>query len=377
MATYKVIQDIEAEDKFLGPLTLKQFVFGAAGLFFGYLSVYAITQNAAFLLVVFLPPGALGLFLAIPWSREQPTEVWVLAKLRFRIKPRSRVWDQAGLEELVTITAPKKIEVTRTDGLNQAEVQSRLKALADTIDTRGWATKNIGLNDGMPAGNDRLITPSMMPREVPEIDIDSYDDVMDPDTTVSENFGYMMQSSSDTLRRQSLEKMERIRRGESLESVQQPVVNFTPPAADGSPQNSPYGSPDQQLSRQLRNNRNAGDLVNSNLRTLPTTSLSTPVLGGVSHSYLNPVPAGPPVPLQPAAAQDPAADNSTTDASRAVIDDDIVDVTPVEEPQAEMTKPANPAILELAHNNDLDIATIARQAKRDDPGENEVVISLR
>ncbi len=377
MATYKVIQDIEAEDKFLGPLTLKQFVFGAAGLFFGYLSVYAITQNVSFLLAVFLPPAALGLFLAIPWSREQPTEVWVLAKLRFKIKPRSRIWDQAGLEELVTVTAPKKIEVTRTDGLNQDEVQSRLKALADTIDTRGWATKNIGLNDRIPADNDRLIAPSMMPREVPEIDLESYDDVMDADTTVSENFGYMMQSSSDTLRRESLEKMERVRRGEPVDAAQRPVVNFTPPVADGSPQNGSNNSGDQQLSQQLRNNRSAGDLVNSNLRTLPTISSGSSTSGGVNHNYLNPAPPVQPPVVQPAVTEDPVADAPPVDMTTTIIDDDIDDVTPVEEPQAEMTRAANPAILELAHNNDLDIATIARQAKRDDPDENEVVISLR
>ena len=27
MATYKVIQDIEAEDKLIGPLTLRQFIY--------------------------------------------------------------------------------------------------------------------------------------------------------------------------------------------------------------------------------------------------------------------------------------------------------------------------------------------------------------
>ena len=34
MATYKVIQDIEAEDKFAGPFTLKQLVFGMCGIGF-------------------------------------------------------------------------------------------------------------------------------------------------------------------------------------------------------------------------------------------------------------------------------------------------------------------------------------------------------
>ena len=110
MATYKVIQDIEAEDKFLGPLTLKQFIFAAGGAVFGYLSFLSVMKGAPFLLAVFVPPMLLGLFLAIPWSSEQSTEIWVLAKLRFLFKPKSRIWDQTGLEELVTVTVPKKEE---------------------------------------------------------------------------------------------------------------------------------------------------------------------------------------------------------------------------------------------------------------------------
>ena len=45
MAVYKVIQDIEAEDKLLGPLTLKQFIFAviAAGFVFAaYLLVKSV-----------------------------------------------------------------------------------------------------------------------------------------------------------------------------------------------------------------------------------------------------------------------------------------------------------------------------------------------
>ena len=49
MATYKVIQDIEAEDKFLGPLTLKQFIFGAGGAFFAWLNFFAFTRGQTWL----------------------------------------------------------------------------------------------------------------------------------------------------------------------------------------------------------------------------------------------------------------------------------------------------------------------------------------
>ncbi|MGI9027563.1 MAG: PrgI family protein, partial [Candidatus Saccharimonadales bacterium] len=344
---------------FLGPLTLKQFIFGASAIFFGYLGVYAVTQGAAFLLTVFAPPTLLGLFLAIPWNKDQPTEVWVLAKIRFRVKPRSRIWDQAGLEELVTITVPKVIEISKTDGLNQAEVQSRLKALADTIDTRGWATKNAGLNDHLPVLGDRLVSPSMIPRPVPEIDVSSYRDVLDVDTAVSENFTQMMQTSSQDQRRHSLEKMDRVRQGESIGSVQQPTINFTPPVAVGQPAPAvPYTSAEQALSYQLREQRDAGALVNSHMRTLSTH------------------PAGELITAEPAKKLSVAAQPASTQSSSAT--DDVTAVEePVKEAQAPMTKVANPAILDLAQNNDLDIATLARQAKRNDSDEDEVVITLR
>jgi hypothetical protein len=40
-----------------------------------------------------------------------------------------------------------------------------------------------------------------------------------------------------------------------------------------------------------------------------------------------------------------------------------------------MTTPVRPDIIDLARNNDLNVATIARQANQSDD-ENEVVISL-
>ena len=52
----------------------------------------------------------------------------------------------------------------------------------------------------------------------------------------------------------------------------------------------------------------------------------------------------------------------------------IVDVP---QAQAAMTTSPDPGILNLSQNNDLDIATLARQAKRNDQSDNEVVVSLR
>ncbi|MFO0781963.1 MAG: PrgI family protein, partial [Candidatus Saccharimonadales bacterium] len=71
MATYKLIQDIEAEDHILGPLSFRQFVFALIAVFFGYMSFIVITKHLAILALVFLPPALFFGFFALPFGRDQ------------------------------------------------------------------------------------------------------------------------------------------------------------------------------------------------------------------------------------------------------------------------------------------------------------------
>ena len=157
MATYKLIQDIEAEDHVLGPLSFRQFVFALIAVFFGYMTFIVITKHVAVLALLFAPPALFFGFFALPFGRDQPTEIWALAVLRYWLKPRKRVWDQSGMKELVTINVPKKVEHIYTDGLSQTEVKSRLNALANTLDSRGWAVKNVNAAEpAIVSNSDRL-----------------------------------------------------------------------------------------------------------------------------------------------------------------------------------------------------------------------------
>jgi hypothetical protein len=335
MATYKVIQDIEAEDKFVGPLTLKQFIFAAAAVLFGYLSIFALTKQAPFLLIVFVPPMLLGAFLAIPWSKDQSTEIWVLAKIRFYFKPKKRIWNQSGFQELVTVTAPKKIDHQFTNNLSENEVTSRLEALAATIDSRGWAIKNATLADALSSvTSDRLVNPTILPQQVPTLDVRGVPDVMDSEESViAANFDHMIETSEEMRKSQQLEKMDRIRHGEPLDSIKQPEIRFTPPPAA-----SPVLSADeQQLSAQLRQRSTMGDAATSHLHILPLSG-----------------------------------QKSVNTTAASTDDDDDAQKT-----QASMTATPRPGILDLSRNDDLSVATIARQAKRDQENDNEVVVSLR
>src|SRR6202167_364448 len=98
MATYKVIQDIEAEDKLVGPLTLRQFIYAGIAALSGYLGFLTASKGAPFMLGVFAPITFVCGFFAFPWGKDQPTEVWALAKIRFFLKPRRRIWDQTGAQ---------------------------------------------------------------------------------------------------------------------------------------------------------------------------------------------------------------------------------------------------------------------------------------
>ncbi|MGH7234583.1 MAG: PrgI family protein, partial [Candidatus Saccharimonadales bacterium] len=181
---YKLIQDIEAEDHILGPLTLRQFIYGLIAGFLYYICFILITKHIAFLLLVFLPVALFLSFLAFPFKRDQPTEVWALAKLHFILKPKRRIWSQSGIKELVTITAPKKVDQHVTNHLSATEIQNRLQTLALTIDTRGWATKNVSEVPDSPNSkynedSDRLISPGSIPKPVPDYDVSTEADMFD------------------------------------------------------------------------------------------------------------------------------------------------------------------------------------------------------
>lgn len=365
MATYKVLQDIEAEDKLVGPLTLWQFIYaGGAALMF-YLSFVVAAKGAPFLMVVFLPPGLFCAFFAIPWSREQSTDVWALAKIRFYLKPRKRIWNQSGVKELVTVTAPKRIEKVYTDGLSQVEVRSRLNALASTVDSRGWVIKNVNVNlntqtnDISAMQSDRLVDVSMMPQEVSNIDITASDDMLDvANNPVAQQFDAMIAESSAAHRQRVVSQLN----SPAPDTVQPADYWFlnqpTPPTGGKAPADAVYQKPQVVYPGISSDDTPAAvpaaeptDAEKALMAQIKEHNQSFPG----AHSHLKTIhPLGTEPPATPTAAP-----------------------TTMQPPQiAQAVTPApDPAKMELARNNDLNISTIARLANEKEPPD-EVVISL-
>lgn len=140
MAQYKVPQDVEADDKLIGPFSFRQFI---------YLVVTAALGGIGFLLfrvfplLVIIPAPFMIFFviLALPIKKDQPMETYLSAVVSFYMKPRTRLWTPGQGETTIVITAPKKTDEVRTKGLSEEEAVHRLSFLADIVDTEGYAIK--------------------------------------------------------------------------------------------------------------------------------------------------------------------------------------------------------------------------------------------
>ncbi len=146
MAVYKVPQDVEADDKLLGPFTFRQFIYlivVAMAVGIGYV----LSQIFVGLVVIVLPVIIFFGVLALPLKKDQPMEAYLGALISFHfLKPRKRLWQPDGLDALVEITAPKSDNETRTKDLSQEEARARLSYLTDIVESDGWAVRGIGVS---------------------------------------------------------------------------------------------------------------------------------------------------------------------------------------------------------------------------------------
>lgn len=254
MATYKVPQDVEAEDKLLGPLTFKQFIFmliaGGGGLL-----AWLMWQVHPFLVVLPLPIVVIFGGLAVFRREDQPMERYLLSFFNFLLRPRQRVWNTEGYYEHLVLTKPKKQEETPLKQ-DVHEVHGQLEKLAQTVDTRGWAAKRPELTvpDANPAigasGDDRLFRPdeSQDPAEVHE-----REDIMSEENPEGMQLDNLLHEQTRKRREQVMENVRRQARGQTPaegETVPQASEQPTPaevpaaaPAAEASesPPSQPAG----------------------------------------------------------------------------------------------------------------------------------------
>lgn len=335
MAVYKVPQDVEAEDKLIGPFSFRQFIYLIIALVSIALA-WGLSQLFLPLAVVPLPLIIFFGALALPLRKDQPMEIYLAAVVSFYLKPRKRLWQPDGIQSLVEITAPKTIEVQRAKAITETEAERRLSYLADIVDTGGWSVRGV---EAAPVN-------SMQADAF--YDAQQAEDILDNNAGVARSFDTMI-SQSDAKRRQ--EMVDRMRQ----QPAPQPQIPAVPdPYATLAP--SPSNEPDPQVTFNPYPTSMQQAVVN------PLGSQPAPQ----PQAQFQPTPTPTPIIQQPAPIQQ---------QPQPVQQQTIAPTT--------SEKPISPDIINLANNPDLSIETIAHEANRIHQKEeerlpdDEVVISLR
>ena len=150
MAQYKVPQDVEADDKLIGPFSFRQFVYLL--IVAGLIAIAILLANVFFLLAI-IPVPFILLFgaLALPLRKDQPMETYLSALVSYYLKPRKRIWTPGQRESTILITAPKVVEAPRTRNISGEEATHRLSFLADIVDTQGQSIQENSVRDDFVA----------------------------------------------------------------------------------------------------------------------------------------------------------------------------------------------------------------------------------
>ncbi len=134
MTQYQVPQFIDIEDRIIGPLTLKQFLYLAfAG---AILFVLWFILNFYFWLVLAIPIIALSSAFAFLKINDRPFVYFFLSFINYYLKPKLYIFSAAHLETKRECPAKAPEETVASKVPPQKVTRSKLKELALSLDTR-------------------------------------------------------------------------------------------------------------------------------------------------------------------------------------------------------------------------------------------------
>ena len=325
MAEYKVAQDVEAEDKLIGPFSFRQFI---------YLIIAAVAVALAWglgqifigLAIIPLPVIIFFTVLALPLRKDQPMEIYVAAIISYRLKPHKRIWSPDGIESLIEITVPKAVDEHLTKDLSQMETEKRLSYLADIADTKGWSIRHTT----EPTPNSSMVSDQYYAAQQTV-------GMLDEDGSVARKFDAMISRADQERHDRIIQNM--YYQAQTQAPTPQPITNQAAPP-------------------QAFDNDNVGNTAAQNDEHLPK---------------FNPYPTIHQSVIQPTSQQSNTTANSPIQASST-------EPTKPAEPTADTSATmASDDIISLANNSGLSIAALQHEVDRvkQKKEDSEVFISLR
>lgn len=325
MAEHKVPQDVEAEDKLLGPFSFRQFLYLLVALGSGALA-YFIGTLALPLALIPLPVAILFLVLALPLRKDQPMETYLAAMIHFYFAPNRRVWDADGQEALIEITNPRIDDGPQVKDIGGAEAAQRLSFLAEVSDTQGWSTRGVL---GVPANTTNLSD---------DFATAAFDapDILDDSGTLGRDFDDKLASAEQRRRAEMVAKMDNGTL--APQSAQSYVHEYqTPTTPIDQPITAPTSEPsanvdEQAIAAALRQSSQQGQLSYRQATVQPPNTI-TPTPTQLTQALPIPQPIAQPTP----AATSQITTPPPTVATQINAATDPVAATPIEPEASNLT----------------------------------------
>lgn len=140
---YKVPQNLDIEDKIIGPFTLKQFLYilgGAVACYFIYviLAPYGLTT----VILADFPVAALTVAIVFVKINERPFTFFLMSFVTFVSRPQEFIWGRFSGQTDIKMSTGEKMVIRRKEvkkiSKGDEGVKSKLERLSMIVDARGW-----------------------------------------------------------------------------------------------------------------------------------------------------------------------------------------------------------------------------------------------
>lgn len=133
---FKVPQNIDLEDKIVGPLTLIQFVYVLVGGLICYIIFQLMPSQIGWVLLFDIPIALIFLALAFLKIQDQPLSHFLVAGLQYFNRPKTRFWIRQGQNSVIIYQAPVQVE-QKDKAIPKKKIEkSDLEKLANVLDTQ-------------------------------------------------------------------------------------------------------------------------------------------------------------------------------------------------------------------------------------------------
>ncbi|MGI6612176.1 MAG: PrgI family protein [Candidatus Nanosyncoccaceae bacterium] len=225
MSSYKVPQDVEAEDKLLGPFSFRQFIYLLISAGCGAL-VFFLGKAFPPFIILFAPVSIFFLVLSLPLRKDQPMEIYLAAVLQFMLRPRKKIWQSDGISRIVEFTnVIEEKDSISLKVLSEEQAIERISFLSDVVDSGGWAIRGVN-NTNL---QDSVIAATEEARDIHE------------DDEILENFDRMLNDSNSKYRSDVLNDLKTIPRAQP----QKPYESLQPYSYSQTQTNQSWNQPNQ------------------------------------------------------------------------------------------------------------------------------------